>query len=57
VEGLKGSPGLLVLVLLQIWQLGVLYYVNDKQNDRRQVREMFMLEHCFPMRAIDPEAR
>jgi len=48
IDALKGSPGLLVLVLLQAATLGVLYFVNDRQNERRAVREMAMIERCFP---------
>lgn len=49
IDALKGNPGLLVLVLLQMTTLGVLYFVNDRQNERRQVREMAMLDRCFPV--------
>jgi len=49
IDALKGSPGLLVLVLLQIITLGVLYFVTDKQNERRATREMAMIERCFPL--------
>lgn len=47
IEGLKGSPGLLVLVMLQIVTMGMLVWINDKQNTRRQEREMFLLRECF----------
>lgn len=47
IDALKGSPGLLVLVLLQIATMGILFYVNDKNNERRQNREMYLLEHCL----------
>lgn len=47
IDALRGSPGLLVLVLLQITTLGILYFVNDKQNDRRAAREMYILEKCL----------
>lgn len=49
IDALRGNPGLLVLVLLQITTLGVLYFVTDKQNERRATREMFLLEHCMPV--------
>lgn len=48
IESLKGSPGLLVLVLLQLTTMGILVFVNDRQNERRQQRELAMLERCWP---------
>jgi hypothetical protein len=48
VEALKTSPGLLVLVLLQLSTLAVLYVVNEHQNERQSAREMAMIERCFP---------
>lgn len=53
IDALKGSPGLLVLVLLQIATLGILYFVVDRQNERRAVREMAMLERCYPLSAYE----
>lgn len=50
IDALKDNPALLVLVLLQIVTLGVLYVVNDRQNERRAAREMAMIERCFPPR-------
>lgn len=50
IDALKGNPGLLVLVFLQIITLGVLYFVTDKQNERRAAREMYLLQHCLPTR-------
>jgi hypothetical protein len=47
---LRTSPGLLVLVLLQVATLGLLFYVNENQSGRRQAREMFLLEHCVSMK-------
>ena len=54
VDALKGNPGLLVLVLLQIITLGVLYFVTDKQNERRAAREMYLLQHCLPNQGGGP---
>lgn len=50
IDALRGNPGLLVLVFLQIITLGVLYFVTDKQNERRAAREMYLLQHCLPTR-------
>ena len=54
IDALKGNPGLLVLVLLQLTTLGVLVFVTDKQNERRAQREMAMIERCFPPRPGGP---
>lgn len=48
IDALKGNPGLLVLVLLQLTTMAMLIFVNDRQNTRRAAREMAMLERCFP---------
>lgn len=48
IDALKGNPGLLVLVFLQLTTLGVLYFVTDRQNERRAQREMAIIERCFP---------
>lgn len=47
IDALRGNPGLLVLVLLQMVTLGVLFFVNDRQNERRQAREMMLLDRCL----------
>lgn len=48
VDALKGSPGLLALIVLQLITLGVLYFVNDRQNERRQQRELAIIDRCLP---------
>lgn len=48
IDALRGQPGLLALILLQVTTLGVLYFVNDRQNERRQAREMMLMEKCLP---------
>jgi hypothetical protein len=47
IDALKSSPGLLVLVLLQLVTLGVLAYVNEHNSDRRQERELLLLRSCI----------
>lgn len=46
IDALRSSPGLLVLVLLQILTLGVLAYTNEHNNVRRHEREMLLLRSC-----------
>lgn len=47
IEALKGNPGLLVLVLLQLITLGVLFFISQANRENQQAREMFLLERCF----------
>lgn len=44
IDALKGSPGLLVLVLLQVMTMGIVYY----SQQRMQERELALIERCFP---------
>jgi hypothetical protein len=53
IEALKGSPGLLVLVLLQLVTLGVLAWVADHNSARRQERELLLLRSCIAHIADD----
>lgn len=48
IDAMKTSPSLLALIFLQCATLAVLYFVNDKQNERRATREIMMIERCFP---------
>ena len=43
IEALKGSPGLLALILLQFITLGLLYF----SDERRHAREMAVIERCL----------
>jgi len=47
IDSLRGSPGLLVLVLLQLLTLGVLAYISQNNRSREQAREMLVLERCL----------
>jgi hypothetical protein len=49
IDALKGSPGLLVLVLLQAATLAMLYFAVEHNRERQQDREMALLERCFPL--------
>jgi len=48
IEALKGSPGLLVLVLLQVATLATLYAATQANHTRSQEREVAILNRCFP---------
>ena len=47
VDALKSNPGLLVLVMLQLATLAMIYVVNDRNNARRQERELILLDRCL----------
>lgn len=48
IDALKGSPGLLVLVLLQAATLAVIYFAASHNADLWQARQMALIERCFP---------
>lgn len=48
IDALRGNPGLLVLVLLQLVTLAVLLYASQNNQARAHEREMFLLKECFP---------
>jgi hypothetical protein len=47
IEALKGNPGLLVLVLLQVVTLAAIYFFAQANQARSHSREMAMIERCF----------
>jgi len=47
IDALRQSPGMLALIMLQVITLGILYFVNDRQNERRAAREMMILDRCL----------
>jgi hypothetical protein len=49
IEALKGSPGLLAVILLQLATLGVLYVASQRAQERAHGREMAMIERCYPL--------
>lgn len=57
VEALKGSPGLLSVILLQLITLGVLFFISQRNAEHRQQREMFMLERCITTRAPETSSK
>lgn len=48
IEALKTSPGLLVLVLLQVLTMAVVYFATQHAQERNQEREIMILNRCFP---------
>lgn len=49
IEALKGSPGLLVLVLLQLGTMALLYLATQSNQERDQARELALIERCYPL--------
>jgi hypothetical protein len=49
VEALKSSPGLLVLVMLQLATLALIYFAVEANNERWQERQMALIERCFAL--------
>jgi hypothetical protein len=48
IDALKGSPGLLVLVLLQLTTMAIVYFAIQHNQERQQEREITVLNRCFP---------
>jgi hypothetical protein len=47
IETMRGSPGLLSVLLLQITTLVVLFMVSQRNAEYQQAREVMLLERCF----------
>jgi hypothetical protein len=47
IEALKGNPGLLTVVLLQLATFVALYFITMRNAEHRQAREMYLLERCI----------
>lgn len=47
VAAMKGSPGLLAVILMQGATLGLLYFLSSANSEHRQAREMYLLENCL----------
>jgi hypothetical protein len=37
---------------MQVATMGILFFVNDRNNDRRAKREEMMIERCFPAKQM-----
>jgi hypothetical protein len=55
IDSLRGSPGLLVLVLLQLMTLGVLAYISQTNRGLEQARDMLILDRCLDGQHIGKE--
>lgn len=46
IDGLKGSPALLAIVLLQFATLAVIYFVASGNAERSAARELALIDAC-----------
>jgi hypothetical protein len=53
IDALRGNPGLLVLLLLQIATLTAVYFIGEANQQRMQARELALFERCFPLQGKD----
>jgi hypothetical protein len=53
IDALRSSPGLLVLVLLQVLTLGVLYIASQHNQERAHERELLLLRSCANIHTED----
>ena len=50
VDTLRSSPGLLVLVLLQVATLAAIYLASQANQAREAQQQMALIERCFPQK-------
>jgi hypothetical protein len=48
IDAMRGSPGLLSVIILQVTTLIVLYFISSANRDREQAREIALIERCWP---------
>lgn len=48
IDALRGNPGLIALIILQLATLGTAFYAVEQQRQRQFDREMMLLKHCLP---------
>ena len=46
IEGMKGSPALLAVIVLQLATLGMIYFISSANSERVHAREMAFIEAC-----------
>jgi hypothetical protein len=46
IEGMKGSPALLAVLVLQLATLGMIYFLSSANAERVHQREMAFIEAC-----------
>jgi hypothetical protein len=49
IDVLRGNPGLLVLVLMQVATLAMIHFSLMAAQEKMQARELTMIERCFPV--------
>jgi uncharacterized protein HemX len=55
IDSLRGTPGLLTVVILQVITLGALVYISQTNRQNQQAREMYLLEKCLDGQHIGKE--
>ena len=46
IEGMRGTPALLAVIVLQLATLMLIYVVATNTADRQQARELALIEAC-----------
>ena len=46
IDGLKGQPALLLLLVLQLATLVMIYFLSSANAERVQARELALIEAC-----------
>lgn len=49
VDALKGSPGLLAVIMLNAIILGAIYFAFHDRNTTDHIERIALLERCFPL--------
>ena len=48
IDAMRGSPGLLAVIVLQMATLAMIYVVASGNAERQQIRELALIEACRP---------
>lgn len=48
IDAMRSQPGLLAVIIMQVVTMAILYFIVDANNERRQAREMALMERCLP---------
>ena len=57
IENLRGSPNCMVALLLVALMAILTFLHMQKESDRLQVRQMAMLERCYPLQGETNDGR
>jgi hypothetical protein len=52
VDTLKGSPGLMAVIMLNAIILGAIYFAFHDRNATDHIERIALLERCFPINRI-----